>query len=187
MARPLHRHLVCVFFRFSCSVLQIVGCTYNSFHWKCYIPDILRIAKLRFLVISRYKFKLKFWPNLHLYREIWVSGFLCEHTQTLKTGCEGNPTRIWTFEKEIVEKLPFFSGFPLPRKCTIGNTSVVGFMVRSPKTDMICVQTFAATCCNSGIGRYRHWEVASNFVWSNLGTRNRFCFSDVRYDDFLTY
>ena len=48
---------------------------YNSFHWNCYIPKNHQIEKLRFLGISRYKFKLRFWFNLSLYRGIWVSGF----------------------------------------------------------------------------------------------------------------
>ena len=47
--------------------------SYGSFHWKCFIPKIHKIEKLRFLGISRYKFKLRFWFNLNLHREIWVS------------------------------------------------------------------------------------------------------------------
>ena len=49
--------------------------SYDSFHSKCCIPKIHRIQKLRFLGISQYKFKLRFWFSLHLYRGIWVSGF----------------------------------------------------------------------------------------------------------------
>ena len=38
-------------------------------------PKNHQIEKVWFLGISRYKFKLRFWFNLNLYREIWVSGF----------------------------------------------------------------------------------------------------------------
>jgi len=47
---------------------------YDRFHWKCNTPEILQIDKLRFLGISRYKFKLRFW-FLDLYRGTWVSWF----------------------------------------------------------------------------------------------------------------
>jgi len=58
------------------SAMWRVSPVYHSFHWKCIfsIPVILRIKKLTFLGISRYKIKLRFWFNLKLYREIWVSG-----------------------------------------------------------------------------------------------------------------
>jgi len=49
--------------------------SYNCFLWNCYTPKIDRIEKLRFLGISRYEFKLRFWFNLNLYRGIGVSGF----------------------------------------------------------------------------------------------------------------
>jgi len=38
-------------------------------------PEIHQIHKLRFLGISRYTFKLRFWLNKNLYQEIWDSGF----------------------------------------------------------------------------------------------------------------
>ena len=41
----------------------------------CYTSKIHQIQKLRFLGISRYKFKFRFWYNLNLYRGIWGSGF----------------------------------------------------------------------------------------------------------------
>ena len=49
--------------------------SYDSFHGKYYIPEIHHIKILRFVYISRYKFKLRFWLNLNLYRGIWVSRF----------------------------------------------------------------------------------------------------------------
>jgi len=49
--------------------------TYNSFRWKCCILEIRQIEILRFLGILRYKFKLRFWLNLKLYRGIWDSRF----------------------------------------------------------------------------------------------------------------
>jgi len=48
---------------------------HNSFHWICYIPETHQIDELRSLGISWYKFKLRFWLNLNLYREIWGCGF----------------------------------------------------------------------------------------------------------------
>jgi len=48
--------------------------TYDRFLWSCYTPKIHQIEKLRFLGISRYKFKLRVWLNLNLYRGIRVSG-----------------------------------------------------------------------------------------------------------------
>ena len=52
-----------------------VGCLYDSFHWKRYIPDIHQVHKLRFPGIMEYKFKLAIWINLNWYRGIWVSVF----------------------------------------------------------------------------------------------------------------
>jgi len=49
--------------------------TYNSIHWKRYIPEIHQIEKLRFLSISRYRFKLRFWFHLNLCRGMRVSRF----------------------------------------------------------------------------------------------------------------
>jgi len=46
---------------------------YDTFHWKCYTPEIFEFQKLRFLFISQNK--LRFWFNLNFYRGIWVSGF----------------------------------------------------------------------------------------------------------------
>jgi len=63
--------------------------------------------------------------------------------------------------------------------CTIGKTSVVWFIVLSPTIDTICVQIFAAISCNSGTQRYV--GVASYGILSNLGTRNLFCYSDLRW------
>ena len=47
---------------------------YDSFPWKSCIPEIHQIEKLRFPSISRYKFKLRFWFNLNLCCEDWISG-----------------------------------------------------------------------------------------------------------------
>jgi len=47
---------------------------YDSFHWKRYIPEIHQIEKLRFPSILQYKFKLRFWFDLNLYWENWISG-----------------------------------------------------------------------------------------------------------------
>ena len=60
---------------FCCACIHSWESLNNSFHWKCYTPDIHQIEKLRFLGISRYKFKLRFWFDLNLYRGIWVSRF----------------------------------------------------------------------------------------------------------------
>jgi len=46
---------------------------HDSFHWKCYIPKINQIEKLRFLGIARYRFELRFGYHLNLYRGLWVS------------------------------------------------------------------------------------------------------------------
>jgi len=40
---------------------------YDSFHWTYYAPEIHQIEKLKFLRISRYKFKMRFWFNLNLH------------------------------------------------------------------------------------------------------------------------
>ena len=53
---------------------------------------------------------------------------------------------------------------------TIRNTSLVWFMVLSPKIDIICVQTFAGNCCNFGVWGHRH--IGLFHIQSNLGTRN---------------
>jgi len=42
----------------------------GHFHSKCYTREIHQIEKLRFLGISRYKFRLGFWFNLKLRREM---------------------------------------------------------------------------------------------------------------------
>jgi len=39
--------------------------TYDRFNWKCHIPEVLQIQKIRFLGISRYKFKLRFGFHLN--------------------------------------------------------------------------------------------------------------------------
>jgi len=44
-------------------------------HWICLTPKINPIAELRFLCISWYKFKLKIWSYLNVYRGIWVARF----------------------------------------------------------------------------------------------------------------
>ena len=60
---------------FLCALPFSLLCTsYDSFHWKCYTPKIHQTERLRFLGISRYKFKLRWCSNLNLYRGIWVSG-----------------------------------------------------------------------------------------------------------------
>jgi len=51
---------------------------YDGFHGNCNNRIIHQIEKLRFLGYSRYKFKLRFWLNLNLYRGIWVSGYLVD-------------------------------------------------------------------------------------------------------------
>jgi len=43
---------------------------YDSFHWNRYTPKIHQCQQLRFLSISRYEFKLRFWCQLNLYRGI---------------------------------------------------------------------------------------------------------------------
>jgi len=48
---------------------------FECFNWECSISEIRHFENLRFLGISRYKFKLRCWFNLNLYRGIWVSGF----------------------------------------------------------------------------------------------------------------
>jgi len=48
---------------------------FDSFHCDCYTPKIHPIANLRFLGYSWYKFKTRFYPNLSVCREFWVSGF----------------------------------------------------------------------------------------------------------------
>jgi len=53
----------------------VTECIYDTFHWKCYIPETHQIKKLKFLGISRYEFTSTFWFNLNLYQGIWVSGF----------------------------------------------------------------------------------------------------------------
>jgi len=52
----------------------ILVCGCDSFHWKCCIPEIHQLEKVRYLGISLLKFKWTMWFNLNLYREIWVSG-----------------------------------------------------------------------------------------------------------------
>jgi len=46
---------------------------HDTFHWNCYTPKIHQIQKLRFLGISRYKFKLRFGCNLNVHRAIRIS------------------------------------------------------------------------------------------------------------------
>jgi len=60
--------------------VQEFGCS-DKFHWNCSnTPKIHLIEKLRFLCISRYKFKWRFWFNMSWYRGIqnfgiwWTSG-----------------------------------------------------------------------------------------------------------------
>jgi len=48
---------------------------YENFHYKGCIPRVHQIEKLRFLVILRYKFKLRFWFDFNLHRGIWLSRF----------------------------------------------------------------------------------------------------------------
>jgi len=42
---------------------------YDSFHWKCYLPETHQIEKSTFLIISWQKSKLQFWLNSNLYEE----------------------------------------------------------------------------------------------------------------------
>ena len=65
--------------RCSCLEWALLG-VYDSTHWKCggvafYTRKNPPIEQLRFLDISRYKFKLRICLNLNLYRGIWVSRF----------------------------------------------------------------------------------------------------------------
>ena len=48
---------------------------YDTFHWNCYTHKMHQIQKLKFLGISWYKFKLRFWFNLNRYPSVWVFGF----------------------------------------------------------------------------------------------------------------
>jgi len=68
------RHKYAVHTRGYVLALNVNEILYN-FHWKCYNSKIPQIQKLRFLGISQYKFKLRLWFNLNLYREMWVSGY----------------------------------------------------------------------------------------------------------------
>ena len=45
------------------------------FSLNCYTPTIHQIKNLKFLGVSWYKFKSRFWFDVNLYRGIWVSGF----------------------------------------------------------------------------------------------------------------
>jgi len=45
-------------------IYHICKSQYDSFHWKCYVPEIHTIEKLRFPGISLYKFTLIFWFEL---------------------------------------------------------------------------------------------------------------------------
>jgi len=57
-------------------------------------------------------------------------------------------------------------------------------MVLSTIIDKPCFQIFPALSCKSGIGRYLYVEVASHYILSSLGTKNFFCFSDLRQCQF---
>ena len=52
---------------------RVTWWTHDTFHWEGYIPEIHRIGKAGFFCISSYRFKLRFWFDLNLYRGIWVS------------------------------------------------------------------------------------------------------------------
>jgi len=85
---------------------------YDRFHWKCYIPEIHQIDKLRFLGISQYKFKLRFWFNSNLYNQIWVSGFGGFQGCSILSGiCHGRVCDIGIAESVIFwwEKKEYFS------------------------------------------------------------------------------
>jgi len=70
-------------------------------------------------------------------------------------------TRSWTSVWTSVEP-PFLSDFPLRwHSWNFSCVAVVWWMFLSTKIDAICVQTLAAICCNSGVGRYRYVGV----VW----------------------
>jgi len=53
-----------------CGSVCVCAHVYDSFNQKCYILESHQIEKLWSLGISRYKFKLRLWFNLHLYRGI---------------------------------------------------------------------------------------------------------------------
>ena len=63
---------------------------------------------------------------------------------------------------------------------TIRNTSVVWFIVLSPKIILSCVQTFSANSCSFDVGGHRHVGVTTVDIPSNLGTRNLSYYSDLR-------
>jgi len=69
MSRTWLIHMCCD----ACNETSVLS--YNSFHWECITPETHQIEKLRFLGVSRYKFKLRPWLHLNLYWGIWVSGF----------------------------------------------------------------------------------------------------------------
>jgi len=56
-------------------VLRTTFTVYDTLNWKCVIPEIHQIEKLRFSGISRYKLELRCWFHLKLFQRIWVSGF----------------------------------------------------------------------------------------------------------------
>jgi len=103
-----------------------------------------------------------------------------QNTSNPKTECTRESTRIWTFVT-----LPFLG--EIHWNGTIGNISVVWFIFISPKIDLTCVQIFAAICCNFDAGGHRHVEVTTVDIPSNHVTRNLFCYSDLRQDNFLTH
>ena len=88
----LHRHLCCVVCRYHSTnpyayvyieihsyiyiyIYRSYGVADYGMIWhKCCIHKIHQIQKLRFFVISWYKFELRFYFNLNLYWGIWVSG-----------------------------------------------------------------------------------------------------------------
>ena len=55
-----------------CTYLIFLGCELWLFPLEIHPPTKTKNGKLRFLGISRCKFKLKIWSNLNLYRGIWV-------------------------------------------------------------------------------------------------------------------
>jgi len=61
---------------YDCLLQRVAACC--SLHWRCYTLEIHQIEKLRYLGISRYKFKMRVWSTLNFYRGIfsiwWTSG-----------------------------------------------------------------------------------------------------------------
>jgi len=85
----------------ACVGSNVTHCSeYNNFHWKCYTLEIHKIEKLRFLSVSRYKFKMSFCFDLNLYRGIWVSRLgVFRGCSILNGSCQKSCWHCVTFRK----------------------------------------------------------------------------------------